>query len=102
MLNPEPLAGPAHSGLDFICYKQDPVLSEPLEQFEEIIIRRDYVATFSLDRLDEKGGDFLWGDVLVEVLLLNVINAGKTAVGILLLQGASVAVRIWNVLNHRK
>ena len=98
----KPLSCPSDSALDFVVHEKNSVFLETAEELPEVVIWGYHVASLSLNRLDEKGCDFFWRDVLVKELLLDEIDAGEAAVRILQLQGAPVTVGVWNVVNTGK
>ena len=92
-LDREHLPGAPHARLHFVGDQQDAVLRRQLAQPLQELVRRDDVAAFALNRLDDDRRDFVGRDEMREQLVLDEVDArGRAALG-RRAERAAVAVR---------
>ena len=98
ILDAEPfLSGASPAGLHFISDEQRAILLNDLEDHLEVFLRRRNKPADALNRFGDERGDVPAGPGLDEVF--HVTGAGHFAIGILQVQGATVAIRTHGMRN---
>ena len=80
MLDRPPLSGATHAGLDLIDDEQNTMFIAQTSQGGEEAIRRYYIPTFTLDRLDEDSCAVLRWHNLTQSNLFNEIDNRLTVI----------------------
>ena len=98
-LDREHLPGAPHARLHFVGDEQDAVRLRQLAQPLQELIRRDDVAAFALNRLDDDRRDFVRRHQVHEELVLDEVEALRRAVSRREAERTAIAVRIRRVID---
>lgn len=97
VLHGEHAPRPAHAGLHLIGHQQHAVLVAKLPQGREKARRRNVIAAFALDRLDEDGGHFVWRSDAFQHRVFDLPDTGALRRS----SAKRTAAGKWHVMNVR-